>query len=127
MRQSNGSELFGANDPRSTTIGIIKVAPDDDRASILAAILTQDKLGRKQTVLVLPDGNKAFRRAVDFEGFNNTLDGLQTQLVFVSNKETQLTKFARQHQLLVFRSLENYAGYVKTFLKQDVDREGAEG
>ncbi len=48
MRQGDGADLLGANDPRSASIGIIYVAPTDDRQSVLAAILTQDKLGRKQ-------------------------------------------------------------------------------
>jgi len=48
MRQGNGSDLLGLKDPRSTKIGIIYVAPNDDRKSVLAAILTQEKLGRKQ-------------------------------------------------------------------------------
>jgi len=88
MRQSNGSELFGTDDPRSTNIGIIDVAADDDKQSILAAVLTQDKLGRKHTVLILPDENSGLHRAADFEGLENTLPSLQTQLVLVASKNT---------------------------------------
>jgi hypothetical protein len=55
MRQGNGSEILGANDPRSANIGIIYVAPTDDRESVLAAILTQERLGRKQVAVVLPE------------------------------------------------------------------------
>ncbi len=54
MRQSDGAELLGANNPRRTKIGLIYVAPGDDRQTVLTAIHTQDKLGRKQVAIVLP-------------------------------------------------------------------------
>ncbi|HLJ34259.1 MAG TPA: hypothetical protein VKU38_11430, partial [Ktedonobacteraceae bacterium] len=60
MRQSNGTDILGVNDPRSGTIGILYVFPDDERASVLAAILTQEKLARQVIVVVLPAQNKAF-------------------------------------------------------------------
>lgn len=116
MRQRNGAELFGANDPRSASIGIIDVAPEDDRQSILTAILTQDKLNRKQTVVVLPEQNTAIRRASDFKDVEGTLQDLQTQLVFVTPKRSPLTRLARQRNYQVFASLENYAQYAQTFL-----------
>ncbi len=46
MRQGDGSDLPGVNGPRKADIGIIYVAPSDDRQSVLTAIHTQDKLGR---------------------------------------------------------------------------------
>jgi len=55
MRQGNGTEILGVNDPRSAAIGIIYVSPNDDRKSVLAAIITQEKLGRKQVAVVLPN------------------------------------------------------------------------
>jgi hypothetical protein len=117
MRQSNGVALLGANDPRGATIGIINAAPDDDRQSILTAILTQEKLGRKETVLVLPEPNEAFRRPLDFKEFESTLHNLQTQLVFVLPPESSLARVVRQHQYPVFVSLDNYAQYARQFLK----------
>src|SRR6266705_2524107 len=59
MRQGDGSDLPGVNEPRKADIGIIYVAPSDDRQSVLTAIHTQDKLGRKQVVIVLPEEKKA--------------------------------------------------------------------
>ena len=84
MRQGDGADLLGANDPRSASIGIIYVAPTDDRQSVLAAILTQDKLGRKQVAVVLPETNRAFQRPVDFDGLKNMRRGLKTEIVFVA-------------------------------------------
>ncbi len=62
MRQSDGADLLGANNPRRTKIGLINVAPGDDRQTVLTAIHTQDKLGRKQIAIELPGENKAFDR-----------------------------------------------------------------
>ena len=80
MKQGNGSDLLSANDPRNATIGMIYVAPADDRESVLAAILTQEKLGRKQIAIVLPNQNKAFQRPVDFDGLKNMRRKLAARL-----------------------------------------------
>jgi hypothetical protein len=109
MRQDDGSELLGANDPRSATIGVIHVAPTDDRQSVLAAILTQDKLGRKQVVVVLPEDNKAFQRPIDFDGLKNMRRGLKAQIVFVAPSGPGPAEFARQRRFPVYSSLESYA------------------
>ena len=66
MRQGDGSDLPGVNGPRKADVGIIYVAPSDDRQSVLAAIWTQEKLGRKQVAVVLPEQNNAFQRPADF-------------------------------------------------------------
>ena len=108
MKQGNGSDLLGANDPRSATIGIIYVAPDDDRESVLAAILTQEKLGRKQIAIVLPNQNKAFQRPVDFDGLKNMRSKLQAQLVIVAQQGSGPADFARQRRFTYFTSLESY-------------------
>ncbi len=123
MQQSNGSKLFHTNDPRSTAIGIIEADPDDDRQSILTAILTQEKLGRKGTAVVIPAQNKAFRRPTDFEQLEQTLEGLQTQIAFVVPQASAVAKFARQHRYPVFLSLEKYAQYVQTFLNHEPHEE----
>ncbi len=109
MKQGNGSDLLGANDPRSATIGIIYVSPDDDRESVLAAILTQEKLGRKQIAIVLPNKNKAFQRPVDFDGLKNMRRKLQAQLIIVAPQGSGPADFARQRRFTYFVSLESYA------------------
>lgn len=109
MRQNDGSELLGANDPRSATIGVIHVAPNDDRQSVLAAILTQDKLGRKQVAVVLPEDNKAFQRPIDFDGLKNMRRGLKAQIVFVAPSGPGPAEFARQRRFPVYSSLDSYA------------------
>jgi hypothetical protein len=70
MRQSDGADLPGSNNPPNADTGIIYVSSDDARQSILEAILTQDKRGRKHIVLVLPTktSNKALSRSTDFDG-----------------------------------------------------------
>ena len=108
MRQENGSAFLGANDPRSATIGVIYVAPNDDRESVLAAILTQEKLGRKQIAIVLPNQNKAFQRPVDFDGLKNMRRKLQANLVIVAPQGSGPAEFARQRRFTYFTSLENY-------------------
>ncbi len=89
MKQSNALDLLGANDPRSTSIGIIYVSPTDDRKSVLAAIITQEKLGRKQVAVVLPDQNKAFQRPVDFDDLKSMRRKLQTQIIFIAPPGTR--------------------------------------
>jgi len=108
MRQRDGSDLLGENDPRNASIGIIDVAPDDDRQSVLAAILTQDKLGRQQTIVVVPDQNRAFSRPVDFDGLRNMRSDLQTRVIFVVPKGSGIAELARQRGFSVFSSLEQF-------------------
>ncbi len=119
MQQSNGSRLFPSNDPRSAAVGIIEVAPDDDRQAILTAIFTQEKLGRKQIALVVPAQSSAFRRATGIAGLEQALAGLQAQVVFIAPQNSSLAKFARQHQFPLFLSLEKYSQYAQTFLSQE--------
>src|SRR6266496_2682930 len=109
MKQGNGSDLLDANDPRNATIGMIYVGPTDDRESVLAAILTQEKLGRKQIAIVLPNQNKAFQRPVDFDGLKNMRHKLQAQLVIIAPQDSGPADFARQRRFTYFTSLENYA------------------
>ena len=109
MKQGNGSDLLDANDPRNATIGMIYVGPTDDRESVLAAILTQEKLGRKQIAIVLPNQNKAFQRPVDFDGLKNMRRKLQAQLVIIAPQDSGPADFARQRRFTYFTSLESYA------------------
>jgi hypothetical protein len=108
MRQGNGAEILGANDPRGVTIGMIYVAPNDDRESVLAAILTQEKLGRKQIAVVLPAQNKAFQRPIDFEGLKNMRRKLQAQLIIIAPPGPGPAEFARQRSFKVYSTVENY-------------------
>src|SRR6266852_5958140 len=101
MRQGDGSDLPGVNSPRNADIGIIYVAPNDDRQSVLAAILTQEKLGRKQVAIVLPAQNKAFQRPVDFDGLKNMRRGLRAQIVFVASDGFGPAELARQRRFPV--------------------------
>jgi hypothetical protein len=109
MKQSDGTDLFGANNPRRSDIGVIYVSPNDDRQSVLTAILTQDKLGRKQVAVVLPRQNRSFQRSVDFDGLKNMRRGLQVQLVFVAPGGSNSAEYARQRRFPVYSSLEEYA------------------
>lgn len=108
MNQGNGSALLGANDPRGATIGIIYVAPNDDRESVLAAILTQERLKRKQIAVVLPGQNKAFQRPVDFDGLKNMRNKLDATLVIVAPHGSSPAEFARQRRFTHFPSLDSY-------------------
>ncbi len=110
MKQGKGTDVLGTNDPRSDAIGVIYVSPNDDRKSVLAAILTQEKLGRKQVAVVLPsDQNKAFQRPGDFDDLKTMRRKLQTQIVFIASGGPGPAEFARQRRFLVYSSLENYA------------------
>lgn len=114
MKQSDGTDLFGTNDPRSITIGLIDVAPDDDRQSVLAAILTQVKLGRKQVAVVLPEPNNAFQRSIDFDGLKKMQRKLKAQIVFVIPGDSDPAEFARQRRFPVHSSLQKYAQLLTT-------------
>jgi hypothetical protein len=113
MRQGDGSDLLGAHDARSASIGIIYVAPTDDRPSVLEAILMQDKLGRKQVAVVLPENSRAFQRPVDFDGLKNMRRGLKTEIIFVAPGVPGPAEFARQRRFTVYTSLESYAAALR--------------
>lgn len=109
MKQRNGSELFGWDDPRSSTIGIIESASEDDQRSILTAIFTQEKLQRRDILVVLPEQSHAFRRLAEFETFVETVKTRSTHLVFVLSPGSRFMRIARDHQFPVFTSLEEYS------------------
>ncbi len=114
MRQGEGADLLGANDPRGESIGIIYVAPTDDRQSVLTAIWTQDQLGRQQVAVVLPENNRAFQRPIDFDGLKSMRRGLKSEIVFVAPNGPGPAEFARQRRFTVYTSLENYASALRT-------------
>ncbi len=109
MRQSDGADLLGSNNPRSADIGIIYVAPDDTRQSVLTAILTQERLHRKQIALVLPERNNAFGRPVDFDGLKDMRRDLQAQLVVIAPHGSSPSELARHRRFSVYSSLETFA------------------
>ena len=107
MRQGNGTDLLGMNDPRSATIGVIYVSPNDDRMNVLAAILTQEKLNREHTLIVLPNKNKAFERAQDFDDLKTVKRKLKGDLIFVV-PDAKAADMARQRQFPAYATLEDY-------------------
>ncbi|WP_376796785.1 hypothetical protein [Thermogemmatispora sp.] len=108
MRQADGSELLGAGDPRAEEIGVIYVAPTDERKDVLTAILTQEKLGRRQIAIVLPEQNRAFQRRVDFEVLKMRRNP-QARLIFIAPPRSEPAEYARQRRFAVYSSLESYA------------------
>lgn len=114
MRQSNGTDILDVNDPRSGTIGILYVFPDDERASVLAAILTQEKLARQVIVVVLPAQNKAFQRPIDFDGLKNMRRTMKAQLILIAPQGSSPAEFARQRRFTTFLSLDDYAQSLRT-------------
>lgn len=106
MRQSDGSEILGPNDPRNLVIGIIHVSPSDDRQSVVTAITTQDKLGRDQIVLDLPAQNRSFKNAVDFEGLRQMASEIEATLVLVTPQKSKIANLARREHFTTYPSLE---------------------
>src|SRR5579883_1367745 len=106
MRQSDGSEILGPNDPRNLVIGIIHVSPNDDRQSVITAITTQEKLGRDQIVLDLPAQNKSFKSAVDFEGLRQMASEIEATIVLVAPEKSKIANLARKENFTVYPSLD---------------------
>jgi hypothetical protein len=109
MKQRNGSDLLGPNDPRGASIGIIEVAPTDERKSVLAALLTQEELGRKQVAIVLPQQNKAFQHPSDFDYLKGVRKQLKAQIIFIAPPGPGPAEFARHRRFPVYSSLESFA------------------
>ena len=109
MKQSDGSEILGPNDPRNIVIGIIHVSPNDDRQSVVNAITAQDKMGRDQIVLDLPAQNKSFKTAVDFEGLHQMVGELEAAMVIVAPEKSKVANLARKESFTVYPSLEELA------------------
>src|SRR5579885_2990195 len=109
MRQSDGSEILGPNDPRNLVIGIIHVSPNDDRQSVVNAITSQDQKGRDQIVLELPAQNKSFKNAVDFEGLHQMASELEAAVVLVLPGRSKIANLARKEGFTVYPSLDELA------------------
>lgn len=111
MRQSDGADLPGTNNPPNADTGIIYVSSDDARPSILEAILRQDKRGRKHILLVLPakTGNKALSRSTDFDGLKGMRGDLFAQLVIIAPTGSTPAELARQRRFPVYPDLEAFA------------------
>ncbi|WP_201372047.1 hypothetical protein [Ktedonobacter robiniae] len=108
MRQGNGSDVLGPNDPRSQKIGLIYVTANDEHKNVLTAILTQEKVGRERIAVVLPAQNKAFQRPADFDGLKSLRKKLHAQVVFVAPSGSPPANFARHRNFTVFSSLEGF-------------------
>src|SRR2546426_9175940 len=108
MRLGDGTELLGPNDPLGAAISLIYVAPTDDRASVLTAILGQDKLKRKQIAVILPEQNRAFQTPGDFDGLKGLRNQLQAKIVFIAPPGPGPAEFARQRRFDVYSSPESY-------------------
>lgn len=106
MRQTDGSEILGPDDPRNLVIGIIHVSPGDDRQSVITAITTQDRLGRDQIVLELPAQNRSFKTAIDFEGLHQMAGEIEATLVLVAPPKSKIASFARRERFTVYPSLD---------------------
>jgi VCBS repeat-containing protein len=106
MRQSDGSEILGPNDPRNLVIGIIHVTLNDDRQSVITAITTQEKFGRDQIVLDLPAQNKAFKTVIDFEGLHKMASEIEATIVLVAPAKSRIANFARKENFTVYPSLD---------------------
>jgi hypothetical protein len=109
MKQSDGADLLGADNPHSADIGIIYVAPDDSRQSVLTAIWAQERLHREQIALVLPKRNNAFNRPVDFDGLKDMRGDLQAELVVIAPPGSSPLELARRRLFSVYSSLETFA------------------
>src|SRR6266567_5058874 len=109
MKQSDGADLLGADNPRSAAIGIIYVASDDSRQSVLTAIWAQERLHREQIALVLPKRNNAFNRPVDFDGLKDMRGDLQAELVMIAPPGSSPLELARRRLFSVYSSLETFA------------------
>jgi hypothetical protein len=124
MRLGDGSDLLGVNDPRSTSIGIIRVDPTDVRQDVLTAILAQNELNRKQIVIVLHEQNKAFQRPVDFDGLKEIRRTLKAELVIVARSGSGPAEFARQRRFTVYSSLESFASSLRAETPPQESRKG---
>ena len=119
MRQNDGSEILGPNDPRNLVIGIIHVSPNDDRQSVITAITTQDRLGRDQIVLDLPSQNKSFKSPVDFEGLHQMASEIEATLVLVAPQKSKIANLARRESFAVYPSLDELASAEFPPLEED--------
>jgi hypothetical protein len=112
VRHGRGSDLPGMTHSQGARIGVIYVSPDDDRKTVLTAILAEEKLKREQIVLVLPQKNKAFQRPEDFADLKMLRRKLQAELIFVTPAGPGPAEFARQRRFAVFSTVESF---VRTF------------
>ena len=119
MRQSDGSEILGPNDPRNLVIGIIHVTLNDDRQSVITAITTQEKSGRDQIVLDLPAQNKAFKTAIDFEGLHKMAGEIEATIVLVAPEKSRIANFARRENFTVYPSLDELVAAEFPLLEPD--------
>src|SRR5262245_35543907 len=115
MKQKTGKELPGMPQSQGARIGVIEIAPDDDRQDVLTAILAEDRLKREKIVLILPQKNKAFQRPEDFDALKMLRrNKLQAELIFVTPPGPGPANFARQRSFRVFSTEESFVRSVTT-------------
>src|SRR5579864_6841083 len=108
MKYGKGTELPGVSPAQGARIGVIYVSAEDDRKTVLTAILREDRLKRAQIVLDLPQKNKAFQRPEDFDDLKMLRRKLQAELIFVTPAGPGPADFARQRRFSVFSSMESF-------------------
>ncbi len=115
MKQKTGKELPGMPQSQGARIGVIEIAPDDDRQAVLPAILAEDRLKREKIVLILPQKNKAFQRPEDFDALKMLRrNKLQAELIFVTPSGPGPATFARQRSFRVFSTEESFVRSITT-------------
>ena len=108
MRQGDGSDVLGPDDPRNSDIGILYVEAKDSRQTVLTALNTQEVRGRKQIAIVLPEQGKAFRHAIDFDGLKTLCRQLKAQVIFIIPSGRGPADMARQRRFMVYSSLDTF-------------------
>src|SRR5579864_4339 len=108
IRKRKDKDLPGMPQSQGARIGVIEIAPDDDRQAVLTAMLAEDRLKREKIVLILPQKNKALQRPEDFDDLKMLRRKLQAELIFVTPAGPGPADFARQRRFSVFSSMESF-------------------
>jgi len=114
MRHRTGKELTGMPHSLGARIGVIDVSPEDDRKTVLTAILAEEKLKRTHIVLDLPQKNRALQRPEDFDHLKTLRrTKLQAELVFIiAPMGPGPAALALQRRFQVFPDVESFVRYI---------------
>jgi hypothetical protein len=113
MKHGKGTELPGMPQSQGARIGVIYVSPDDDRRTVLTAILAEERLKREKIVLDLPQKNAAFQRSEDFDDLKTLhRNKLQAELIFVTPPGPGPANFARKHRFTVFSNMDSFVRFI---------------
>jgi hypothetical protein len=108
IRHEKGTDLPGITPALGARIGVIHISPDCDRRTALTAILAEEKLKREQIVLVLPQKNRVYQSAEDFNDLKMLRGKLQAELIFVTPSGPGPADFARQRRFAVYPNIESF-------------------